>query len=409
MDVELKHALEVSRNAWFIRLYQFVWCDTTPVRRKTARITFCALFWGYLLMPIGLLLVPFIYGVSWGWAGLRLLGGGVAWAFVAFTHPFRSRRRIRLEEASQRRIREQQEKQRRAVEKRQLLERARMREYYTRLGKPIPPQYLEPEELAKPSLDQRRGAIREPIIAAAAYLGARAIAGATNTGERIGAVAERMVAGGFVAAGAIGEAGAKLATYRTFWRRMRWTTLALTGGLALSAMTYLVYATSGIVASGAVSGADFIAATVATAFGGGLWGIVFLAKGTGWIFAEAFHAVIGAIVGLALLAAKLTVGAAKAVATNILQILIGVALCVLFVAAIILLGAVFVAALPRAARGLGRGSDRAADVVASGALAGARGAAGAARSVSLFGRVLKAGYVAVKSNTCPEIVFKDDE
>ena len=52
MHVELKHTITVPHNAWFMRLYRRVWSFTD----EPSNPTFCSLFWGYLLMPLGLLL-----------------------------------------------------------------------------------------------------------------------------------------------------------------------------------------------------------------------------------------------------------------------------------------------------------------------------------------------------------------
>lgn len=57
--VELKHAMKVDEDAWFIRFYVWLW------KAERSDINFCKLFWGLSLAPFGLLvrlvLTPFLF------------------------------------------------------------------------------------------------------------------------------------------------------------------------------------------------------------------------------------------------------------------------------------------------------------------------------------------------------------
>ncbi len=57
-DVELKHTWHVSRVAWYIRLYLWVW-DQQP-----QDLTFCKLWWGYVFMWLGLPIKSLIVAIG---------------------------------------------------------------------------------------------------------------------------------------------------------------------------------------------------------------------------------------------------------------------------------------------------------------------------------------------------------
>lgn len=64
MQIDYKHTLEIEPEAWFIRLFVVVWgrlitgrkTTIEDVRAGTLSLNFCLLFWGYLFMPLGVLL-----------------------------------------------------------------------------------------------------------------------------------------------------------------------------------------------------------------------------------------------------------------------------------------------------------------------------------------------------------------
>jgi hypothetical protein len=90
------------------------------------------------------------------------------------------------------------------------------------------------------------------------------------------------------------------------------------------------------------------------------------------------------------------------VAVHILTILIWAGMVTGGVATLLFLLFMLAGAAPTVARGVSHAADSVADVAYGGLV-------GFGRSVGTLGQALKIGYIAVKSNSCPQIVFTEDE
>lgn len=442
MEIELKHSLEVSRTSWFIRLYRFVWCDTAKVRGQEHQITFCSLFWGYVFMPLGLILTPLVYGLKGGIRAGKLGAVGLLYACeygwralvairVIWMPVLAISRRIHNWHINTR-LASSSEKNRRAIEKaqrdedliwlRQWERDGLGEEWFEKRGVPATrvarlltikqdldremvlaeARKLAAEERAEAWKHRRRVAAkpvavaRQPILAGVSFGAARIIMAARGFEDRAADWGEHLANGVLRMGRGVGM----------FWRTTRWPILVMIGLGAFTAAGYGVFLLAPLVAWLAIAtavGIAWLAGQVAagvawfavatfhallwftvTTFWSLLWFFVHTGLAIGWFFAAGIPA--------AFMTAVAGVGDAAAASWLYALLAVGGGLA----AAVLLLTL----------------SKTVAHLIAPTAKAVRKGATGAvlgtASGISLFGQAMKIGYVAVKSNTCPKIVLKDD-